>query len=531
MFRSIRWRLVASYVLLTVLTAGVVGVISLEIVRRYVQRQEINDLRANAQTVAQQAYPLLLSAARDYELQQLAQTASFLGNVRVRILNVHGAVLVDSGLPSESNDLLWIAPSRGGVTSTGSRADWPNLMLLASRSPLLLPEFEFSRVQNLPPGISFTFVRRTYSPWGSRFQFEKIPGSGEMDANAVPPRSLNVVKEPIGDPGNPLGYVEMSAAPDLGAEALATTRRALIFAGVGAVFLAAIVGLLISQRLTSPLRRLTDAAGKMSAGDLSGRVAIKSRDEIGELADTFNQMSERLEASFRELASERDALRRFIADASHELRTPVAALKNFNALLLGPAANDSDVQSEFLNESQVQINRLEWITSNLLDLSRMQAGLIELDYGRHTIKEIIRAILPPFEAAAAEKGIALTTSLPPAPVQLVCDRARTEMALSNLLENAVKFTPSGGAVEIGVAETSTAIQIWVNDTGVGINPDDMPHIFDRFYRGKNKTASGSGLGLSIVKSVVEAQGGKVYARSTLGQGSAFILELPLASQE
>ena len=107
------------------------------------------------------------------------------------------------------------------------------------------------------------------------------------------------------------------------------------------------MGLLISQRLTSPLRRLTEAAGKMSAGDLSGRVAAKSRDEIGELADTFNQMAERLEASFREVASERDALRRFIADASHKLRTPVAALKNFNALLLGPAANDPEVQSEF----------------------------------------------------------------------------------------------------------------------------------------------------------------------------------------
>jgi hypothetical protein len=98
-------------VLLTVLTAGVVGIISLEIVRRYVQRQEINDLHANAQTVAQQAFPLLLSAARDYQLQQLAQTASFLANVRVRILNVHGEVMVDSGLPSESNDLL--APDLG----------------------------------------------------------------------------------------------------------------------------------------------------------------------------------------------------------------------------------------------------------------------------------------------------------------------------------------------------------------------------------------------------------------------------------
>jgi two-component system phosphate regulon sensor histidine kinase PhoR len=105
------------------------------------------------------------------------------------------------------------------------------------------------------------------------------------------------------------------------------------------------------------------------------------------------------------------------------------------------------------------------------------------------------------------------------------------MALSNLLDNAIKFTRPGGAVEIGAAQTSESVQIWVHDDGVGIHADDMPHIFDRFYRGKNKTASGSGLGLSIVKSVVEAQGGKAYARSSLGQGSKFVLEWPSSSQE
>jgi signal transduction histidine kinase len=531
MLRSIRWRLVASYALLTVLTAGVVGVLSLEIVRRYVQRQEVNDLRANAQTVAQQAYPLLLAGAPDYELKQLVQTASFLGNVRVRLLSAQGGALVDSGLPNESNDLLWITPPRGQVTGMGNRADWPNLMLLASRSPLLLPEFEFSRMENLPPGISFTFIRRSYSPWGSRFEFKKNPGGGNLVANEAPPRSLNVVKEPIGDPAKPLGYVEMSAAPDFGTEALATTRRALIFAGAGAVFLAAIVGLLISQRLTSPLRSLTETAGKMSAGDLSGRVPIKSRDEIGELAATFNQMAERLEASFQQVASERDALRRFIADASHELRTPIAALKNFNALLLGPAAGDPEAQSEFLNESQAQINRLEWITNNLLDLSRMEAGLIELDYGHHAVGEIIQAVLPPFEALAAEKRITLSTSLPPNPVHLNCDRSRTEIALSNLLDNAIKFTHPGGEVEIGAVDTGQVVQVWVRDNGVGIHPEDMPHIFNRFYRGRNKISSGSGLGLSIVKSAVEAQGGRVYSQSAPGEGSKFVLEWPSAWRE
>jgi len=291
------------------------------------------------------------------------------------------------------------------------------------------------------------------------------------------------------------------------------------------------IGLAVSHGVSAPVRQLTAAADRMSGGDLSARAPVHGRDEIGQLAGQFNQMAGRLEASFAELASERDALRRFVADASHELRTPITALKSFNDLLQGAAADDPDARAEFLAESQVQIERLEWITRNLLDLSRLDAGLAALDLAEHDARDLIRATVHTFRAAAGEKGVDLALQLPTWALILCCDRARIELALSNLVENAIKFTPAGGRVEVGADADPDAVRLWVRDTGIGIDPEDLPHVFERFYRGRSAgrhaPTEGSGLGLAIVQSVVQAHGGRVSVESTPGVGSTFVMELPL----
>jgi signal transduction histidine kinase len=251
---------------------------------------------------------------------------------------------------------------------------------------------------------------------------------------------------------------------------------------------------------------------------------VHSRDEIGNLATRFNQMAERLEVSFSQLRSERDAMRRFIADASHELRTPVTALKNFNSLLCGPAIKDRAARAEFLAESQAQIERLEWITRNLLDLSRIDAGLVDLEMKDHSVAEILQAAAAPFHRLAAEKGVTLTVSPLDTSFYLKCDRLRLEMALSNLLDNAIKFTPAGGKVEIGAEQTPRGIRLWVKDDGPGVSPEDLPHIFERFYRGREHMQSGSGLGLSITESLVRLQGGNISVDSAPGQGACFNIE-------
>jgi two-component system OmpR family sensor kinase len=363
---------------------------------------------------------------------------------------------------------------------------------------------------------------------------ETRPGSPLL-IKEISPRSGRVIQVPIGDQNDPQGYVELSSGPNFKAEALATTGQAFLLAAVAASFVALLVGLFVSRGLTAPLCSLSATAGQMSDGDLSVRAPVpgQGQGEIGQLARQFNQMAARLEASFAEVAAERDTLRRFIADASHELRTPITALRNINELLQGPAANDSAAQQEFLTESETQLKRLEWITQNLLNLSRLEAGLVALDLVDCEVRGLLDIACVTFNAIAQEKGIDLSIKALQSPIFIRGDRTEIEMALSNLLDNALKFTPAGGQVELGAefiptpdGSTEPSVQIWVKDNGPGIDPVDRPRLFERFYRGQNThQVTGSGLGLAIVQSIVQAHGGQVWVESMPGAGSRFVIEL------
>lgn len=538
MFRSIRWRLVASYALLTLLTVGLVGVLTLSLVRRFVEQRVVADLTANAESLASQAAPLMWPTNRTPALRELARTAAFLGGVRVRILDDNHRVVADSGSPSDLDQVMWFTPHEE-VGLEPQDQSWIMVLPRGRHSAMQFPQ-GFPFLEQLPGEVELTIVSRIAGVWGNRFNFEGMfdvqgfPFSEPEVASGVPepfeeetPRSEQVITVHIGEKHDPLGYVELSSGPNFASEALRTTRRAFVLAAGGATILAVVVGLLVSQGLTAPLRGLTAAAGRMSE-DLTTRAAVRGRDEIGQLARQFNQMAERLEASFDAVTADRDALRRFIADASHELRTPITALRNFNELLQGPAAEDPEARQEFLATSTAQLERLEWITSNLLDLSRLDAGLIALDLADHDGSELVEAAAGVFTALAQEREIALHIKLPAARTPLSCDRARIELALSNLISNALKFTPRGGRVEIGVEKDDENVRFWVQDDGPGIDPVDESRIFERFYRGHGERVEGSGLGLAIVKSVAKAHGGRVWVESESGNGSRFVIELPSA---
>lgn len=543
-FSSIRWRLVASYVFLTLLTVLLVGVLALSLVERYVAQQVIEDRTANAEAVARQAASWMWPRKDLQALQELARTSAFLGNVRVRILDDRERVIADSGAPAAVDQFMWLTPPEE-LDLLGQA--WMMVLPADRSAPLQIPEAAVPFFENLPRSTKWTLVQRFDGTWGTRFSFERgraedgWPSSPadlgltpfpDVTAGAAPaveqasPASGQVVTVPIGE----RGYVELSGVQGLGTEALATIRRAFLFAAGGTTLFAVALGLLVSQGLTAPLRRLSAVAQRMGE-DLSIRAPVRGRDEIGQLAQQLNRMAERLEGSFAALAAERDALRLFIADASHELRTPITALKSFNELLRGPAQKDVAVRQEFLDESAVQLERLEWITHNLLDLSRLDAGLVDLNLTRQAVSDLIETASVAFKVRAEKEDTTFVVQLPPEPLEVVCDRPRIELALSNLLDNAFKFVGTDGRVAIGAQQEAERVQLWVKDNGPGIDPSDEPHIFERFYRGRSSRATGSGLGLALVQSVVRAHDGRVWVETEPGKGSRFIVELPSAGPD
>ena len=317
------------------------------------------------------------------------------------------------------------------------------------------------------------------------------------------------------------------------ATAIANVTGMLAAVTLFALGLSVVVSATLARRFTTPLRQLTDASRALAEGDLSRRVPTSHRktgsSEIAELAVQFNTMADRLEDSVEIIRRDRDRSRDFLADVSHELRTPLAALRTFNQLLIESAGDDPEARAEFLESSAGQIDRLDWLAQNLLELSKLDSGLVLLDLRPDDLRAAVDSAAHQHDDVAVRRGVALRVELPAAPIRIRHDPPRIGQVVANLVGNAVKFTPRGGDVRVEVAATADGARIDVTDTGVGIDAAELPHIFERFYRGSRANearGSGSGLGLAIVRSIVDMHGGSVTVESGTGAGSRFTVHLP-----
>ena len=311
-------------------------------------------------------------------------------------------------------------------------------------------------------------------------------------------------------------------------ETLARIRESLIGAGLLALVVSVFTGVVAARTVTRPVSRLRGVASRIAQGHLDERVPPSGVLEIDELGRQFNVMADRLAGTLRMLEADRDRLREFVADVSHELRTPIAALRMYNELLREGAV-EGETRAEFLERSDEQVRRLEWLSTNLLDLSRIDAGIFPLDMRTGDLRDPIQAVVQALSEVAIARGIELHSEAPGHPVELRFDRERIVQLLTNLLGNALKFTPRGGSASVRLVEADEAATLEVRDTGAGIPADEPPRVFERFYRGTNTgdaRASGSGLGLAIVRSIVDMHGGEIEVASVVGEGTVFRITLP-----
>ena len=317
------------------------------------------------------------------------------------------------------------------------------------------------------------------------------------------------------------------------ARTLAAITGLLLAMAMAAMLIAVIAASLIAHRFAQPIIRLTDASRRLAEGNLASRVATEDGTgtlEVQVLAEQWNTMAARLEESVGIIRRDRDLSRDFLADVSHELRTPIAATRTFIELLQGPAGLDPAARTEFLDASAVQLDRLDWLAQNLLELSKLDSGLVLLDLRPDDVRGTVESAVEQQRTMAERKGIALSVTLPDRPLRISHDSPRLGQVVGNLVGNAIKFTPRGGEVHVSAKrEADGGVRIEVADSGAGIHPAELPRIFERFYRGSaanEARGTGSGLGLAIVKSIVDMHHGTISVESRVGHGTRFTVVLP-----
>lgn len=224
--------------------------------------------------------------------------------------------------------------------------------------------------------------------------------------------------------------------------------------------------------------------------------------------------------------------RDFVANVSHELRTPLAALKSVIETLAGGAMEDPETARDFLGRADTEIERLVQMVEELLELSRIESGDVALSQDEVDLKAVVGNAVDRVRTQAEREGLTLELTLPDAPAAITGDAVRLERAVLNLVHNAVKFTPEGGRIEVSVSVDDGTAAVRVSDTGVGIDAEDLPRVFERFYKtDRSRRAGGTGLGLAVVKHTVEAHGGRVWAESEPERGSRFSLTLPMRTAD
>lgn len=578
MFRSIQWRITVSFILVVIVSMGILGVYLVNSTRNSQLDSLRSELEDEARLTAEASLPGFLSPNESNALDALAKKLGAEIDARVTIIALDGTVLGDSD-------------------------EDPAVMENHANRPEI--------IDALATGVGES--TRYSLTLEQRMLYLAVPVTYEGEVLGVARVSL------------PLTVVESFVH---------RVTLSIVIAMVVAAVLVALAAWLIARFTTRPIRELTAASKRISSGELGQKIAIAAKDEVGELARAFNEMSMRLKESVAEISEDRTRLatildnmadgvimtddegkitlaneaaqklfrfretvgkplieavrdhevdellklclktaktqsvnyesgtskryvraiaipvdhsgvlllfqdltellklqttrRELIGNISHEFRTPLAGIKAMVETLSGGAVDDKKAARDFLTRIDGEVDRLTQLVMELTELSRIETGKAELKLESVRLNQLAEEVISQLSPQAERQKLTMKKKLAADLPSVSADRARVRQVISNLVHNAIKFTPEGGKITITTRKLEGAVGVDITDTGIGISEGDLPHVFERFYKGdRARSEAGTGMGLAIAKHVVEAHGGKISVESREGKGSTFSFSLPL----
>jgi signal transduction histidine kinase len=522
MFKSIRTRLALSFAGIALVAALALGAVLLTILRDYYSNQELNYLHINAQSVSTVLTAMMSAHAPHDEMQSQVESLAFLTLTRIRIYSRDGQALYDSGSPQNLKVNLGVVKQ----TFIQSNDALPKDKIFISVGGSPNGELPFPETVSRPVPEELTsknlFVYQSNSAGSSAYGFAlRLPG----EAPPVTARSKLQITETMRNPKTnaEVGGVQLSEGPAYGNAILASVARGWAISSAIAVLLAALIGWYISRRISAPVLALSAVTARMTQGDLSSRADVNGRDEFGQLARSFNEMASRVEETV-------GTLRAFVADAAHELHTPLTALKT--NLELARDEENALARSRYLARAQEQSQRLEALVKSLLDLSRIEASEPTFDLVPIDLSRLIQEVSEQFASRAEQTEHEFETGPIEENVSVIGNPEQLKQVMVNLLENALKFTSRNGLISVDFEVVDKHARLTITDTGIGIPAEDLPHLFERFHRGRNASHYvGNGLGLAIVKAIVTAHKGEVIVHSEAEKGTQVIVSIPIYRED
>jgi two-component system, OmpR family, phosphate regulon sensor histidine kinase PhoR len=310
--------------------------------------------------------------------------------------------------------------------------------------------------------------------------------------------------------------------------AVSEIRGKVFLAGLFALIVIAIASRIVSRQITKPIVEIAAIVRDIQAGNLDRKLPVRSQDEIGQLAALINEMTGKLKEDIEQLKRLERVRSEFLGNVSHELRTPIFSMKGFLETLLEGAVNDPEVNVRFVEKAYKHANRLDSLLSDLIEISRIESGEMKMSFRYFDVASLLRQTMQDSSDQSAKKNQKLNLDTPEGELMVLGDKERLRLAIGNIVDNAIKYSPSEATITIRLSASEALATISISDNGPGIEAEHMPRIFERFYRvdkNRSREVGGTGLGLAIVKHIVEAHGTKVSVFSEIGKGTTFTFDL------